>query len=88
MSFIQSKKFSTWETGLLKMPRLETPRFQTAVKVTVTSGLCHDRLDMIVHPGGRYGVIVSQVYTINLRCRRVKGLVYYDPSLMYLDPLT
>ena len=37
MSLIQPKKFRTWETGLFKMPRLETPRFQTAVKVTVAS---------------------------------------------------
>ena len=28
----------TWKTGLFKMPCLETPRFQTAVKVTVASG--------------------------------------------------
>ena len=45
MSLIQPRKFRTWETGLFKMPRLETPRlqmavgcFQTAFKVTVASG--------------------------------------------------
>ena len=38
MSLIQPKKFRTWETGLFKMTHLETPRFQTAVKVTVASG--------------------------------------------------
>ena len=40
MSLIQPKKFRTWETELFKMPRLVMPRFQTAVKVTVASGLC------------------------------------------------
>ena len=36
MSLIQPEKFRTWETGLFKMPHLETP--QTAVKVTVAFG--------------------------------------------------
>ena len=34
MSLIQPKEFRTWETGLFKMPHLETPCFQTAFKVT------------------------------------------------------
>ena len=41
MSLIQPMKFKTWEMGLFKMPHLEMPRFQMAVKVTVASGHCH-----------------------------------------------
>ena len=39
MSLIQLLKFKKWETRLFKMPRLETPRFQTGTRVTVASGL-------------------------------------------------
>ena len=39
MSLIRFLKFRTWERQLLKMPRFETPRFQTRTRVTVTSGL-------------------------------------------------
>ena len=39
ISLILSKKFRTGETGLFKMSHLETPSFQTAVKVIVASGL-------------------------------------------------
>ena len=39
MNSIQPKKLRTWETGLFKMPRLETSHFQIAVKVTVALGI-------------------------------------------------
>ena len=39
MSLIQPLKFKTWETRHFKMPRLETPRFQTRHRVTIASGL-------------------------------------------------
>ena len=38
MSLIKLLKFKTWETMLFKMPRLETPHFQTRCWVTVSSG--------------------------------------------------
>ena len=39
MSLTQLLKFKKWETRLFKMPRMETPRFQTGKRVTVASGL-------------------------------------------------
>ena len=38
MRLIQLLKFKKWETRLFKMPHLETPRFQTGMRVTVASG--------------------------------------------------
>ena len=39
MSLFQLFKFKTWETRLLKMPPLETPRFKTRHWVTIASRL-------------------------------------------------
>ena len=49
MSLIQPKRFRTWETGLFKMPRLETPHFQMADKVIVASGPSKFRLSQTGH---------------------------------------
>ena len=44
MSLIQLLKFKKWETRLFKMPRFETPCFQTGPRVTVASGLFHEEV--------------------------------------------
>ncbi len=39
MCLIQLLMFNKWETRLFKIPRLETPRFETRTRITVASGL-------------------------------------------------
>ncbi len=49
MSLIQLLKFRTWKTRLFKMPHFEGPRFQTKMKITVASGLCHETVILAIN---------------------------------------